>query len=249
MVARSDTPARSAAHRGRAASGARCVASGARCVAALLLCAGLVACQSGPPPTPLERADAAFAAGRLDDALSLYDEAARTQPDRRAEALHGAARVYTVRRRPEQTLALYAEVARADRDYFVARARADYARALLQAGEKRRASRRFEAAIEALQALQRIDAGYPGLAKALAAALTEHGEALAVEGRRTEALARFEEAMAVRPQAADAWVGAAEILIATGRSKEALQLLGDARRYNPSDGRVRALTVQAMGVY
>ena len=208
-----------------------------------------LACQSGPPPTPLDRAHAAFEAGRIEEAGLLYDEAARTQPDRRAEALHGSARVRMVGREPERALALFSEVAKVDRDYFTAHARDDYAQTLLLAGRARLARKKLEPAIDALEALQRIDPDYPGLTRALAEAWTAHGEQLSMHGRRTEAMRRFERAMELRPQAADAWIGAAEILIATGRKKEALALLADARRYNPSDGRVRALTVQAMGVY
>jgi len=217
--------------------------------ALLFVTALLVACQSGPPPTPLDRGHAAFAEGRTKEAGALYEEAIRTQPDRLAEALHGSARVQTVSRQPERALALYGRVAKADRVYFHAEARSDYAQALLLAGQSRLAKKKHESAIDALEALRKLDPDYPGVSKTLAAAYTGHGDALAMHARRTEAMKRYEQAMALRPQAADAWIGAAEILIATGRKKEALALLGDARRYNPSDGRVRALTVQAMGVY
>ncbi len=208
-----------------------------------------VGCQTGPPPTPIDRAHTAFDAGDLEAAFALYEEAARTQPQRRAEALHGAARVRTLRRDPERALALYRAVAKADGDYFTAAARGDYAQTLLLAGQMRLEADELAASIDALEALHRIDPDYPGLSKALAQAWTAHGEQLSMHGRRTEAMARFEGAMALRPQAAEAWIGAAEILIATGRKKEALALLSNASRYNPSDGRVRALTVQAMGVY
>ena len=209
-----------------------------------------LACQSGAPQTPLDRGHAAFAAGRTREASALYEEAERTQPDRLAEALYGQAKVALVRRRPERALSLHARIAHVDRAYFDEHVRSDYAQTLLHAGRGRLAKKKkVGPAIAALEALRDIDPEYPELEKTLAAAYTAQGEALALRGRRTEALARFEQAMALRPGAADAWVGAAEILIATGRRQEALSLLGDARRHNPSDGRVRALTVQAMDVY
>ena len=45
--------------------------------AVLFVTALLVACQSGPPPTPLDRGHAAFAEGRTKEAGALYEEAIR----------------------------------------------------------------------------------------------------------------------------------------------------------------------------
>lgn len=209
----------------------------------------VLACQSGPPPTPLQLGEQAFLQKDYRLADERFAAAVTAQPDRKAAALHGRARVALVMRDPESSLRFYSECSKADAQYFRSAARPDYAITLLEVGKLRLSRKKVDAALSALRALQKVEPAQPGLDEALASALTASGRSYALHGHRKQALARFQEAMSLRPHAADAWVGAAEILLASGQKKQALALLTDARRHNPSDERVRALTVQAMGVY
>jgi len=210
----------------------------------------VAACASAPPPTPLARAEAALLEGRFDDAQTLYDEARRTDREQAAEAMHGLGRVALAEGHPEQAIVVLEKLARVDRAYFTAHAEFDYADALLDAGRGR--LEREGGAREAVDLLEKaygLAPDHPGVTPALAEAHTSRGERLAIQGQRTRALVHFERARSLRPRNADAWVGAAEILIAANRKPDALELLSEARHLYPADGRVRSLTVQAMGVY
>jgi tetratricopeptide (TPR) repeat protein len=214
-----------------------------------LLGALLSACQSGPPPSLVEQGDAALAAGEAQRADALYVRALEEGTAEPARALHGRARVALALRDPERALRVYGDLARADRGYWQRTARVDYGEALFAAGRQRLVDGRAGEAVEALRASRRVDPARAGLGRWLRKALCAHAEALAMHGRRDQALALFREALEVDPGAVGAYVGAAEILIGTGRKQEALALLEVARRADPNDGRVRALTMEAMGLY
>ncbi len=207
-----------------------------------------VACASGPPPTLVEQGDAAFAEGAYRAADALYQQALEAQP-RSLEALHGRARVAVVLRRPEDALRAYGQIGRIDRAYLTGRAAPDHARALYEAATSRLDTGEAGKALQAMRVLSKVDAGYPGTPVLLARVLTAYGEWLVMHGRRDEAMRHYKEAMATDPGLAAAYVGAAEILLTAGDRGAALALLTDAQRKSPGDRRIRALTVQAMGLY
>lgn len=246
-VARRRPVIRSSLRTGRAPLGADIAFVG--CVFVCLL-ACLAGCASAPPPTTLERAEAALLEGRFDAAATLYDEARRADPTQTSAAMHGLGRVALAKGRPDQAIVMLEKLARVDRAYFSTYAAYDYTDALLDAGrdrfEKERGARE---AVDLLEKAYRFAPGHPGVAAALAEAHTSRGEHLAIRGQRTRALVHFERARSLRPRNADAWVGAAEILIGANRKPDALALLSEARHLYPADGRVRSLVVQAMGVY
>jgi len=231
----------------------RAPARGARFASVLLglvlAVSGLPGCARGPAPTPLERADAAYAAGRLDEARALYVESQRAHPETAARALLGLGRVTLALGDPDAAVEALGQLKRSDQRQFDTSARDDYARALFEAAEQRLGTDDdIEGALRLLRKLRLFDKAYPGGAAALATAHTRMGEQLSRQGQRTRALVHFAQARALKPGSADAWVGAAEILIAATRQSEALRLLGEARDRFPSDGRVRSLAVRAMRV-
>lgn len=209
----------------------------------------LLACASGPSTPALERADAAFAAGRLSRAAALYRESERGDPQTAAVALHGLARVTLAQGDPDRASSLLEQLALRDLAYYLAHARNDHAEALVGAAEDRLGrGGDVTPAIDMLETAGRLDPDRPAIARALAEAHTLQGDWLASRGQRTLALGHFAEARGLSPGSADPWVGAAEILIAVTRRQEALALLGEARHLFPADGRVRSLTIQAMHV-
>jgi tetratricopeptide (TPR) repeat protein len=212
----------------------------------LLLAAGLAGCRSGPPPTLVERGEAAMAEGDLAAAERFYREASEQDPND-VRAWHGRAEVARRDGAPEASLRFYVEVARRDQFYLTGPARLEYAATLIEAGRERLAAGRADAAVRALKAARALVGGVPGLDPDLGRALTARGERLAMLGHRKRALADFRAAIVLTPNAAEPYVGAAQILLASGRRQEALDLLGAARAHHPSDLRVRALTLEAVG--
>ena len=213
-----------------------------------LLMGGLTACHSGPPPTLVEQGEAAMTRGAYREAGGYFEQALAANA-RDVRAMHGRARVARIERDPESALRYYSKISSVDRAYFESAARDDYAHALLDAGNARLKRGKPGAAVEALRALQRVKPMQKGAVDALSRALTAQGERLNMLGRRDESLAHYREAIRLTPHSASAYVGAAEVLLASGQKQEALALLTDARKYNPTDNRVRALMVEAMGLY
>jgi tetratricopeptide (TPR) repeat protein len=218
------------------------------CAAGLLLLAAW-GCQNGPPPRLVEQGDVAFVAGDYVSADALYAQAVAQGGADVGPALLGRARVALAVREPERALRMHRRLARTDRPYWLAHARDDYATALSAAGRERLRSGHAGDAVEAFRTLAAVDPAWPELERWLSRSLTRHAAGLAMHGRREEALALYREAVEADPGAVEACVGAAEILIGTGRRDEALAVLEVARRADPGDGRVRALTMEAMGLY
>jgi tetratricopeptide (TPR) repeat protein len=207
-----------------------------------------VGCASPPPPSLAEQGDAAFERGAYREADRLYSEAIRVRADD-PWALYGSARTALRLHDPERSLGLYARLDRADREFFRDVAGAEYARTLRAAGLARLDAGRTGGAVKAFRALRQVDPNEKGIRDLLSRALTAYGQDLVMHGRREEAMKIYREAIALTPRSAAPYVGAAEILISTGRRKDALALLQGAREHNPTDSRVRALTVEAMGLY
>ena len=224
------------------------VRSGGIGLVAVGLVIAMAGCQSGPPPSLVEQGDAAFARGEYRTADDLYSQALADDAST-ARALLGRARVAVARGEGEAALRYHARLAKLDREYWRDVARQDYAGALASAGQSRLDANRAEASVEALRALRRVDPDWPNGSRLLGRALTARADELAMHGYRTEALALYQEAAGVDPGSTRAYVGAAEILIGTGRKQEALAILETAREVAPGDSRVRALTMEAMGLY
>lgn len=215
----------------------------------LLLClvAGLASCRSDPPPGLVEQGDAAWSAGSFSRADDLYSRALVEDPTSRA-ALLGRARAAVALHDPERALGFHGALARIDRAYWQRQARDDYARALREAARVRLAAGRAEGAVAALRALRRIAPEDTDAREALARALVARAAQLAMQADREAALALYQEAIAIDAREVAAYVGAAEILIGSGRKQEAMTLLELARQTDPTDNRVRALTLEAMGL-
>jgi tetratricopeptide (TPR) repeat protein len=215
---------------------------------ALLLVWACLSCSSGPAPTLVERGDAALAEGDLVAAEGFYRAACEHDSDD-IRAWHGRAKVALADDEPETSLRYYVEVARVDRLYLTNVARFDYTMTLMAAGRERLAAGRSDGAVRALKAARRVTGKVPGLDEDLGRALTLRGERLVVLGHQQRALADFREAIEYAPGEATPYVGAAQILLASGRKDEAMALLADARRKHPDDTRVRALTMEAVGLH
>jgi tetratricopeptide (TPR) repeat protein len=208
----------------------------------------LAACQSSPPPGLVEQGDAAWASGNYAEADALYASALKNDPSSPA-ALLGRARIAVQLGDPERALGYHGAIANSDRGFWQANAHTDYALTLFEVGRARLAAAHPDGAVAALRALQHIDPERPGLRDLLARALTARAEQLSMRGDRETALALFQEAISIDSRSVAAYVGAAEILIGSGQKQEAMVLLESARRTDPADNRVRALTMEAMGLY
>jgi len=204
-----------------------------------------VGCRSGPPPTLVEQGDSAFSQRMYRAADQFYAKALSVDPHSLG-ALHGRARVATVQRRAEDALGYYRRIHAIDRAYLSSTGKADYAKALYAVTEVRLDANNPAGAVETARALVRLAPEYPGANRILARALTAQGRWFAMHAKRREALAHYEAAIETDPSNASAYVGAAEILLSTGKRGEALALLARARRMRPTDTRIRALSVQAM---
>jgi tetratricopeptide (TPR) repeat protein len=215
-------------------------------VAVLLLL--FAACQSGPPLSLVDQGEAALSRGAFREADGYFERALAANPAD-PTALHGRAKVARIQRDPERALRYYGQISKVDRAYFRSATRDDYALALLDAGNDRLRRGKPASALQALRVLQHTKPGQKGAEDALSRALTAQAERLNMLGKRNEALAHYREAIGLTPHLAAPYVGAAEVLLASGQNKEALALLTDARKHNPSDNRVRALMVEAMGLY
>lgn len=223
---------------------------GARLVFALALLLALapVSCLTASAPTLVEEGEAALSRGDLVSAQALYREAIEREP-RNVRAWHGLAQVALAQDDPEFALGFYVEVARLDRVYLIGTARSHYVATLIAAGRARQARGHSDGAVRALKAAHEMEGNIPGLEEELGRALTLRAERLSMLGRRKRALADFQEAIELVPSRAGPYVGAVEILLASGRKDEALELLTAARRHHPADIRVRALTVEAVGLH
>jgi tetratricopeptide (TPR) repeat protein len=227
----------------------RIVCSSAMRVGLLLgLALWVVGCQSGPPPSLVEQGNLAFAEGQYRAADALFAQALATNA-RWVEALHGRARVAVAMHQPEAALRGYTQISKIDRSYITRLAKRDYAQALFEAARGRLDTQASEQALQAMRALERLMPGYPGFDAQMARVLTSHAAWLTMHGRRAEAMRLYKQAISLDPSSAAPYVGAAEILLTDGKRQAALALLTDAQRRSPGDRRIRALTVQAMGLY
>ncbi len=220
---------------------------GARVATMILVAASLAACQSDRTPGLLEQGDAAWSAGDYQEADNLYARALEQDPSSRAAWL-GRARAAVALRDPERALGFHGTLAGIDRTYWRAEARDEYSLALMEAARKRLEAGRPDAAVAALRALRRLDPDRAGSTELFAQALTDWASERAMRGDREAALELYREAISIDARGVAAYVGAAEILIGSGRKQEAMTLLEVARQTDPADNRVRALTIEALGL-
>ncbi|HEB90303.1 MAG TPA: tetratricopeptide repeat protein [Deltaproteobacteria bacterium] len=213
-------------------------------VGSALLAAG---CASGPPPTPVERGEAALAAGDWREARDHFAEALRLD-GRSARAWLGRARAELAGRDPEAALRSLARLSKVDRDFFVGNARPTWGEALEAATVDRLARGKSREALASVRALARLEPGRRGLDPLLGRTLIAEADRLRWSGDRKAALALYREAVQVVPETLEAWVGAAEILLESRRGSEAMALLEAARKRHPTAGVIRALTLQAMAM-
>lgn len=202
-------------------------------------------CASGPPPTPVERGEAALASGDWRSAKTLFAEALRAEP-RSGRAWLGQARAQLAGRDPEGTLRSLSSLSRVDRPLFDGDARVTYAEGLEDMTRVRLHREQSEAALVTARALIKLEPQRRDLDPLLGRALVAEAARRRWLGHHKESLALYREACQVVPSTLDAWLGAAEILIEQNHGKEAMQLLEIARKTHPTAGQIRTLTIQAL---
>lgn len=205
----------------------------------------LPSCAAGPPPTATERGLAALAREEFAIASGYFAEALRANPQN-GEAWQGQATAQVGALDPESALRSLARLAQVDAARFSGEGKATYADALASATKQRNAQGHHEAALQSARALVQLDPERRGLDRLFGQALLKEGERLARFGRQKQAFALYAEACKIVPQQLEAWVGAAEILIVSGKGKAAVRLLESARKHHPTAGSIRSLTLQAM---
>ena len=202
-------------------------------------------CASGPPPTAVELAEQALAAGDWRTAQTHFD-AALALDAQNGRAVHGQARAALLGRDAETALAQLSRLAKLDPARFRAEARETYADALDGAVRARLERGQAEPALLAARALAQLEPRRSGLPRLLGLSLLAEADRRRLQGDRPGALALYREACEVTPGALEAWVGAAEILLETRRGKQAIRLLEAARKAHPTAGSIRTLTLQAL---
>jgi tetratricopeptide (TPR) repeat protein len=213
---------------------------------AVITIALLAGCASGPPPTPVERGEAALAEGDWRTARTHFLEALQRDAGS-GRAWSGRARAELMGRDPEAALRSLSRLAEVDRARFHSEAvRATYADTLEAVTGARLARDQAEPALAAARALARVEPARRGLDRLLGRALVAEAARRRWAGDPEAALPLYREACRRVPQTLDAWVGAAEILLEAGRAQEAVRLLEAARKTHPSAGEIRSLTLQAL---
>lgn len=202
-------------------------------------------CASGPPPTPVELGELALAEGDWRGAKTHFD-AALALDAQSGRAWHGQARAALLGRDAEAALGSLSQLAKVDPERFRGEARETYGDALDGAVSARLARDQTEAALTAARALARLEPRRNGLPRLLGRSLMAEADRQRWEGDRKGALALYREACEITPQALEAWVGAAEILLETRKGKQAIRLLEQARKAHPTAGSIRTLTLQAL---
>lgn len=218
------------------------------CLPFLLFALALLqGCVSGPPQPPVELGEIALAQGDWRSAKTHFAEALRMDA-RLGRAWLGQARTQLMARDPEGSLRSLSSLSKLDRDLFHGDARAPYSDALEAATQSRLDRKQPESALIAVRALSKLDPERRGLSSLLGRALIGEAERRRWQGDREGALTLYREACTVVPGTLEAWVGAVEILLESGRGKEAMHLLALARKRHPTAGSIRSLTIQALSL-
>jgi tetratricopeptide (TPR) repeat protein len=214
----------------------------------LALLLGLAAgCASGPPPSALERGEAALEQGDWRAAQTHFAQALRLDPQL-ARAWLGQARAQLAGRDPEAALSSLGRLSQVDPALFSGEAAVIYVEALEAATQVRLQRHQAQAALVSARTLVKLAPERRGSDRLLGQALLAEAERRRLLGENGPALALYREACAVAPHSLEAWVGAAELLLEAGKGKETVKLLEAARKLHPTAGSIRSLTLQALKV-
>lgn len=215
---------------------------GAFCVGAMLV----IACTHPPPLSETQLGEWALDNdGDWRQAKIHFALALRAEP-RSARALHGQARAHLASRDPEAALASLGKIVKYDPAFFKAKAQKTYGDALEGVTIRRIAGKKTAAALVSARALAKLDPNRSGGKRLLGQALLAEADHRRLRGDRKTAYVLFEEASRVVPQEIAGWIGAAEILIEYGKNQQAVQMLTNARRFHPTSGEIRMLSIQAI---
>jgi predicted Zn-dependent protease len=219
-----------------------------RFLALALLALAFVAlegCATAPPPTDMELGEQALAHGDWREARNHFAIALKKNP-REGRAWLGEARAHLAGRDPEAALRSLGSLAKVDAERFKLDGRPVYADALHGAAVRRLDQKQSQAALVAVRALAEWEPDRRGLNRLLGDTLIAEGTRLRLRGQREAAYALFREAALVVPQRLDGWLAAAEIMIESNRGKDAVRLLEAARKFHPTAGEIRMLSIQAL---
>ena len=168
-----------------------------------------------PDPDPLARALAAHRAGRLPEAVALYQALLAVDPHD-PDALHGLGMVADAEGNPARAAELIGQ-ALATRE--TARFRCNFALVLGRLGRH----------TEAVQNCERALSAYPDYPEAL----NNLGASLQALHRLVEAERAFRRAVAIRPAYAEAWGNLGNVLRSLGRTADAASAYEQAVAHNP----------------
>lgn len=209
-------------------------------------CMLAMACTNPPPLSETQLGEWALDNdGDWRQAKIHFALALRAEP-RSARALHGQARAHLAARDPEAALASLGKIVKYDPAYFKTKAGATYGNALEAVTVRRIAGKKTQAGLVSARALVKHDPNRTGVKRLLGQALLAEADHRRLRGDRKTAYVLFEEASRVAPQEIAGWIGAAEILIEYGKNKQAVQMLKAARRFHPTNGEIRTLSIQAI---
>jgi tetratricopeptide (TPR) repeat protein len=172
---------------------------------------------------------ATYEAGRVEEALALYDRGLAVEPDA-ADLLNNRALALGALGRTEEAIAAYRRAMAADPSH--AGSRSNLGNTLASAG-------RYAEAEQAYRDALRVAPGH-------AEAHNNLGNVLALRGAIAEALDHYRAAVAVDPGYADAHRNMGEVLLGAGRAPEACERFAEVLRLRPRElvatiGRVRCL--------
>ena len=139
-------------------------------LALCLVLSWIPGCASGPPPTPTELGEEALAQGDWRSAKGHFGEALRLD-DRDGRAWLGLARAQLAGRDPEATLRSLSKLAKVDPERFRGEAREFYADSLDAVVRERLERDQFEAALQAVRVLAKLEPNRRGLPRLLGLSL------------------------------------------------------------------------------
>ena len=224
------------------------------CAAALVASLAVVSCSSRLPPEyveAVERGEAALAVGDASAAQRAFASALAAVP-RDLRALLGQAHALAEVGDDGGAFAAFEHLAREHPTFFAREARIPYCRILaagaserLERGEPDRALRRVrrsqELACPILDSRGEIDLRV--------AVLMAQGDRLSARPEdRPLAIVLYREAATTDPGQVDAFAAAAALMIETGQTDDAIELLSEALRRHRHERQLVSLMVEALGI-
>ncbi|MGP8200848.1 MAG: tetratricopeptide repeat protein [Limisphaerales bacterium] len=213
-----------------------------------------LACTTGNHVAHYNLGDDLVQQGRLDEAISQYQEALQIKPDH-AEALNNLANALLAMGKPDEAILQYQKALQIKPDY--ASAHYNLAIVLQQKGRMDEAIIQYQNAVRfkpdnvqaqyslatALRQQGRVDEAKVHYQKVLQIdpgfeeGLYNLGNDLRQKGRVDEAITQYQEALQINPGYADAHVNLGSALLQTGRLDEAIAHLQKALQINPGSGK------------